>query len=93
MKKRTALIYWSCVVGVQLAGLVMDSIGGNLDSIRLFGLLLLGPGISYVRVTVSTTDAQYYRMLGVAIAINLLIAGLIHLAVAVGRKLTSRKHI
>jgi len=42
MTKRTTSIFWACVGAIQLIGLVLDSVGGNLDDpARVVGLLLL----------------------------------------------------
>jgi hypothetical protein len=85
MTKRVAFIFWSCVIAIQIAGATMDFVGGSLDDpIRLIGVLLLTPGLAFIwgwmgrHLTNHTTPAEYAGMLGIAVIINLAIAGLIH---------------
>jgi hypothetical protein len=85
MTKRFTLIFWSCVIAIQLTGATMDLLGGNLDDpIRLIGILLLTPGLALIwgwmgrHLTTNTTPAEYAGMLGIAVAINFAIAGLTH---------------
>jgi hypothetical protein len=85
MTKRTIVKFWVSVVGIQLAGWTLDFIGGlmagSLDSLtRLLGLMLLFPGIAVVWEWMdkyATSLARYEALLGVAMAINMAVAGLI----------------
>jgi len=81
MSKRATLLFWSCVGGVQLLGFVLDFIGCNLDDpVRLFGLILLEPGMSVIWDWVPrhvTTRGQYEGALAIAVAINLSVAALV----------------
>jgi hypothetical protein len=86
MTKRVAFIFWSCVIAIQITGAAMDFMGGNLDDpIRLIGTLLLTPGLDFMwgwmgrHLTTQTTPTEYAAMLGIAVAINLGIAGVIHI--------------
>jgi hypothetical protein len=85
MPKRIALIFWSCVLAIQITGATMDFLGGNLDDpIRLTGVLLLTPGLALIwgwmgrHLTTSTTPLEYAAMLGIAVSINLALAGLVY---------------
>jgi hypothetical protein len=93
MTKRAALIFWTCVIAIQVTGATMDFMGGSLDDpIRLLGILFLTPGLALIwgwmgrHLTNQTTPSEYAAMLGIAVAINLGIAALIHLVFFVIRK-------
>jgi hypothetical protein len=86
MTKRAAFMFWSCVIAIQVTGATMDFMGGSLDDpIRLLGILLLTPGLAFIwgwmgrHLTTETTPAEYAAMLGIAVVINLGIAGVIHI--------------
>ena len=91
MFKRSTLTFWGIVAGIQATGILLDAVGGNLDDpVRLFGLLLLEPGVSFIWDWVPKhvdTHAQYEGAILMAVAINLSIAGAIYGVCAIVRKL------
>ena len=91
MSKRSTFIFWSIVVGLQATGFLLDAVGGNLDDpVRLLGLLLLEPGLSFIWNWVPEhvhTQVQYEGAILMAVAINLSIAGAIYFVCRVVRKL------
>ena len=91
MSISSTLIFWSIVAGIQATGFALDAVGGNLDDpIRLLGLLLLEPGVSFLWDWVPKhvhTHAQYEGAILIAAAINLAIAGAIYVVCTIVRKL------
>ena len=91
MSKRNTFIFWSIVAGMQATGFLLDAVGGNLDDpIRLLGLLLLEPGVSFLWDWVPKhvhTHAQYEGAMLIAVAFNLSIAGAIYGVCTIVRKL------
>jgi len=84
MARRTTIIFWAVVVGIQATGTAMDFFGGNLDDpIRLMGELLLIPGYAlgfqWMSRQISAHPDEYLGVLGIPVAINLAIASLIYL--------------
>lgn len=82
MTRRGAIILWTCAIAIQVTGLTLDFMGGSLDDpVRLVGLLVLEPGLSVVwgQAQSITTPRGYYSLLGTAVGINLVLAGIIHL--------------
>jgi hypothetical protein len=75
----------------------MDFIGGNLDDpIRLIGTILLTPGLDVAwglrdsRVVAPMSAGEYISLLGIAVAINMAIAALIHAFIWAIRGLTKK---
>jgi hypothetical protein len=96
MTKRAAFIFWICVIAIQITGATMDLIGGNLDDpIRLLGILLLTPGLAliwgWMGRHLPTSPVVYAAMLGVAVVINLAIAGVIQVFLLAIRRLAKTK--
>jgi len=96
MTKRAAFIFWICVIAIQITGATMDLIGGNLDDpIRLMGTLLLTPGLAFIWGWIGrhlpASPAEYAAMLGIAVVINLAIAGIIHAFLWTIRRLIKTK--
>jgi hypothetical protein len=81
MTKRTVVKFWVCVIGIQITGLAMVVLGGDLDDpVKLLGLFVLSPGtiVMWGRAIYITTLTGVYFMLATAMAINLAVAGVIH---------------
>ena len=94
MTRRSTIIFWALVVGIQATGVAFDFFGGNLDDhIRLFGELLLLPGFALTfswmsrQLNANTTAADYLGMLGVMVAINLVLAAMVYLMIRITRRL------
>jgi hypothetical protein len=85
MTKHTVVKFWVSVIGIQIAGWMLDFIGGimgsDLDNVmRLVGLMILFPGIAVVWGSMdkyATSLVRYEAMLGVAVIINITVAGVI----------------
>jgi hypothetical protein len=73
---------------IQIGGVTMDWMGGNLDDpLRLMGTVLLTPGLDLSwawtngQRSAPMTAAEYASLLGIAVAINLAIAAMIHASI------------